>query len=84
MHGSFNRADTLNNMIASGPDFKKGWIDSAPVSNADVNQTVAHVLKLKIPAHGTLLGRVIEESLQGGPEKVDFVGPTNERLSTHR
>src|SRR5262249_4794626 len=49
MHGSFNRADTLNNMIASGPDFKKGWIDSAPDSNADVNQTVAHVLKLKIP-----------------------------------
>jgi Type I phosphodiesterase / nucleotide pyrophosphatase len=78
MHGSFNRADTLNNMIALGPDFKKGWIDSAPVSNADVNETVAHVLKLKIPAHGALLGRIIEESLQGGPEKMDFVGPANQ------
>ena len=36
MHGSFSRADTKNFMAATGPDFKAGFIDPAPVSNADV------------------------------------------------
>ncbi len=32
MHGSFSRADTFNNMIAEGPDFKSGYVDRAPVA----------------------------------------------------
>ena len=66
MHGSFNRADTMNFMAAIGPDFKSGFVSDAPVSNADVGKTVAQVLGLKIPFHGALMGRVVEEALPGG------------------
>jgi arylsulfatase A-like enzyme len=72
MHGSFSRADTLNNMAAIGPDFKKGYVDDAPVSNADIAPTLAHILKLDLPANGQLRSRVIDESLSGGPENTPF------------
>ena len=67
MHGSFSRADTMNFMAATGPDFKRGFADEAPVGNADVGRTIAHILKLDIPAKGDLLGRVIGEAMLGGP-----------------
>jgi Type I phosphodiesterase / nucleotide pyrophosphatase len=67
MHGSFGRGDVLNFMAASGPDFKHGFIDTAPVSNADIGVTAARLLALDIPAKGRLLGRVIEEALPGKP-----------------
>jgi arylsulfatase A-like enzyme len=66
MHGSFSRADTMNFMAAIGPDFKRGFIDTAPVNNADMGQTIARLLGLKIPFKGGLLGRVVEEALPGG------------------
>ena len=44
MHGSFSRAETLNFMAAIGPDFKSRFVDPAPVSNADIGKTIAHVL----------------------------------------
>jgi len=66
MHGSFSRADTMNFMAAIGPDFKRAFVDDAPVSNADIGQTVAHVLALKFPLTGGLMGRVATESLPGG------------------
>jgi arylsulfatase A-like enzyme len=66
MHGSFSRADTWNFMAAVGPSFRSGFIDLAPTSNADVGQTIAHLMGLKLPAAGTLTGRVIEEALVGG------------------
>jgi arylsulfatase A-like enzyme len=66
MHGSFNRADTMNFMAAIGPDFKSGFVSEAPVSNADIGKTVARVLGLKIPFHGSLMGRVVDEALPGG------------------
>jgi hypothetical protein len=66
MHGSFSRADTMNFMAAIGPDFKAGFASDAPVSNADMGKTMAQVLGLKIPFHGTLMGRVAEEALPGG------------------
>jgi len=66
MHGSFNRADTMNFMAAAGPDFKSGFVNEVPVSNADIGKTIAHVLGLKIPFHGSLMGRVVEEALPGG------------------
>jgi arylsulfatase A-like enzyme len=71
MHGSFGRGDTFNFMAAIGPDFKAGFKDSAPVSNADVGQTIAKLLGLKLANHGKLLGRVMSEALTdsagGGP-----------------
>ncbi|HEY6994051.1 MAG TPA: alkaline phosphatase family protein [Xanthobacteraceae bacterium] len=66
MHGNFSRADTMNFMAAIGPSFKGGFVDDAPVSNADIGQTMAHLLGLEIPAKGRLVGRVITEALPGG------------------
>jgi len=72
MHGSFGRGDTYNNMLAIGPDFKKGFVDQVPVSNADVATTLASILGFEIPSNGDLKGRVIAESLLGGPDSVPF------------
>jgi arylsulfatase A-like enzyme len=66
MHGSFSRADTHNFMAAIGPDFKGGFQDPDPVSNADVAPTVAEILGLKRAAIGHLLGRPMSEALVGG------------------
>jgi len=66
MHGSFSRADTMNFMAAIGPDFKAGFVDDAPVSNADVGMTIARILGLRLPATGKLIGRVISEAMPGG------------------
>lgn len=79
MHGTFSRADTFNYMAAMGPDFKKSYLDQAPVSNVDVAVTIAQVLGLKPPIpdnQGTLIGRVISEALKGGPKKVPFLERT--------
>jgi Type I phosphodiesterase / nucleotide pyrophosphatase len=75
MHGSFNRGDTMNFMAAIGPDFKAGFVDQAPTSNADIGKTIAHVLGLKITAKGSLQGRVATESLPGGasPSVENFI-----------
>ncbi len=66
MHGSFSRAETMNFMAAAGPDFKQGFVDPAPVSNADFGRTMAHILGLKIAAQGKLVGRVLTEAMPGG------------------
>lgn len=70
MHGNFGRQDTFNNIAAIGPDFKTGFTDDAPISNADVQVTLAHILGFQIPSNGNLIGRVIFEALKGGPDKV--------------
>jgi arylsulfatase A-like enzyme len=66
MHGNFSRADTMNFMAAIGPSFRRGFVDDAPVSNADVGQTLVHILGLQIPAKGRLVGRVVSEAMPGG------------------
>ncbi|MEO6841249.1 MAG: alkaline phosphatase family protein [Bradyrhizobium sp.] len=66
MHGSFGRGDTLNFTAAIGPDFKAGYVDPLPVSNADVGKTIAQLMKLRANANGGLEGRVMSEALPGG------------------
>ncbi len=66
IHGTFSRADTHNFMAAVGPDFKAGFVDPAPVSNADVAVTLAKILGLDLHPKGALTGRIIAESLPGG------------------
>jgi arylsulfatase A-like enzyme len=66
MHGSFSRADTRNFMAAIGPDFKKGFVDPAPASNADIGRTVAALFDLHPKTKGTLLGRMLSEARPGG------------------
>lgn len=66
MHGSFGRGDTLNFTAAIGPDFKAGYVDALPVSNADVGMTIAQLMGLHATANGGLQGRVMSEALPGG------------------
>jgi hypothetical protein len=63
MHGTFGRQDTHNFMAAIGPDFKARFRDPAPVGNADLAITAAHVLGVDLPAKGKLVGRVWTEAL---------------------
>src|ERR1700732_4460039 len=66
MHGSFGRGDTMNFMAAIGPDFKAGYVDPLPVSNADVGMTMAQLLGVHAVAEGGLIGRVMSEALPNG------------------
>jgi hypothetical protein len=66
MHGSFSRADTSTIGGATGPDFKTGFVDPAPTSNADIGKTMAYILGLNIPDTGKLVGRVIREAFLNG------------------
>jgi arylsulfatase A-like enzyme len=65
-HGSLSRAETRNFMAAIGPDFKAGFADPAPVSNADIAPTMAQLAGIPMAARGKLRGRVISEALAGG------------------
>src|SRR5579862_918426 len=66
MHGSFSRADTWNFMAMQGPDFKSGFIDPAPASNADLGRTIAQLMQLDVHDTGKLVGRVLAETLPNG------------------
>jgi predicted AlkP superfamily pyrophosphatase or phosphodiesterase len=66
MHGSFGRGDTMNFMAAIGPDFKSGYVDALPVSNADVGATAARIMGLAPKPKGDLVGRVMTEAMPNG------------------
>ena len=72
MHGSFGRGNTFNFMAAIGPDFKKQFVDQAPISNADIAPTLAQILGFVIISKGELKGRVLREALAGGPPTISF------------
>jgi len=55
-----------------GPDFKKQFVDRAPVSNADIAPTLAKIIGLDIVSKGELQGRVLHEALASGPPTVSF------------
>ena len=74
MHGSFGRGDTKNFMAAIGPDFKAGYIDELPVSNADIGTTAANILGLNAKPKGNLLGRVMIEAMPNGATPQAFKG----------
>jgi hypothetical protein len=65
-HGDFGRAETFNFMAAVGPSFKAGFVDTMPVGNVDVHETMARILQLRVEPIGRLHGRVLEEALRGG------------------
>ena len=66
MHGNFSRGDTMNFMAAIGPDFKGGYVDQLPISNADVGMTAARLLDLTPKHKGNLIGRVMSEAMPNG------------------
>jgi len=74
MHGNFARSDTQNFMAAAGPDFKAGYVDRLPVSNADVGATIARLLGLRMRPKGDLVGRVMTEAMPNGAKPRAFTG----------
>jgi hypothetical protein len=83
MHGSFGRGDTLNFTAAIGPDFKAGYVDALPVSNADVGATAAQLLGLNPKPKGNLLGRVITEAMPNGATPQAFSGTVKSKPSSN-
>lgn len=79
MHGSFSRGDTMNFMAAIGPDFKTGYVDKLPVSNADVGMTAAQLLGLTRKPNGKLIGRVMTEAMPNGATPRAFVGSVSSK-----
>jgi arylsulfatase A-like enzyme len=76
MHGSFGRANTFQFMAAIGPDFKKQFIDQAPVNNADIAPTFSKILGFDLDGNGELKGRVLREALAGGSSSVSVARRT--------
>ncbi|MGB6546780.1 MAG: alkaline phosphatase family protein [Candidatus Acidiferrales bacterium] len=70
MHGGLGRDSTFNNMAAIGPDFKVGFKDELPVSNADIVPTLAHILHFDVGNPAGTFGRAISESLAGNAVKL--------------
>ena len=67
-HASLSRFDMHNTLIASGPDFKKGFMNETPSGNIDVTPTVLWLLGVK-PSK-PLDGRVLHEAIFGSTERV--------------
>ena len=83
MHGSFSRGDTLNFMAAIGPDFKSGYVDALPVSNADVGVTAAKLLGLTQKSKGKLTGRVMTEAMPNGVTPMAYSGTVTSKPSAN-
>jgi arylsulfatase A-like enzyme len=65
-HGGLSPYTVRSTMIAWGPDFRQGTVDSLPVGNVDVAPTVLALLGLGVP-RGAMDGRVLTEAFRGGP-----------------
>jgi len=83
MHGSLGRGDSMNFMAAIGPDFKAGYVDALPVSNADVGVTAARLLGLTPKPKGTLIGRVMTEAMPNGATPQAFSGTVKSQASAN-
>lgn len=62
-HASLSRFDMHNTLIATGPDFKRGFLSETPSGNIDLTPTVLHLLGVKPPK--PLDGRVLREAFAG-------------------
>ena len=83
MHGSFSRGDTLNFTAAIGPDFKSGYVDALPVSNADVGATAAKIMGLTQKPKGKLIGRVMTEAMPNGATPQAYAGTVKSKPSAN-
>ena len=60
-HGSLSPFDMHNTLVGSGPDLKRGFVDTVPSGNIDLAPTVLHLLG--IPPKSPMDGRVLREAL---------------------
>ncbi len=73
-HATLSRYDLRNTLVASGPDFRRGWVDPTPSGNIDLCPTVLHLLGLKAPQ--PLDGRVLHEALRDSPDELPMAKAT--------
>jgi hypothetical protein len=66
---AFSRSGTETFMVARGPDFRSGFIDRAPASNADIHRTIAELLNLDTESADMPNARVLWEVLMGARNK---------------
>ena len=69
-HASLSRFDMNNTLVASGPDFKKGFLSEIPSGNIDVAPTILWLLGVQAPAPASFDGRVLHEAILGSKEFV--------------
>jgi len=60
-HASLSRFDMNNTLVASGPDFKRGFLSEVPSGNIDLAPTILWLLGVKPPQ--PMDGRVLREAL---------------------
>ena len=77
MHGAAGAREIHNFAAATGPDFKRGFLDENPTGNIDVAPTIAQILGL-LPNVGpgsiSPSGRVMREALKG---ESSYAGPVH-------
>ena len=66
-HSTLSPHDMNNTLIASGPDFRRGWVDETPSGNIDVAPTILWILGTKAPQ--PMDGRVLHEALPASHQK---------------
>ena len=82
-HGSMSRHETRNIFFARGPAFKQSAAVATPTGNIDLAPTILHLLNL--PGSEAMHGRILHETLRGGPDAVDRQTTTHEeeRITTN-
>jgi hypothetical protein len=79
-HASLSRFDLHNTLIASGPDFKRGFVSEIPSGNVDLAPTVLAILG--VPQTSPMDGRVLNEAMVGS--EVPVLKPQRETLEASR
>jgi arylsulfatase A-like enzyme len=69
-HGSMSRHEMNNILFTGGPSFKSNLRLEVPSGNLDLAPTILRILG--ISGGGDMHGRVLEESLEGGPSGHDM------------
>ncbi len=73
-HSTLSPHDMKNTLIASGPDFRRGWENETPSGNIDLAPTVLWLLGLKAPR--PMEGRVLREAFAGS-QATPAIAPKN-------
>lgn len=78
-HTTLGPTDMRNTLVAGGPDFKKGFVNTLPSGNVDVAPTALWLLGVEIPS--SMNGRVLSEAFSiPGPAVSE---PTTETVKAH-
>lgn len=79
-HASLSPFDMHNTLVASGPDFRRTFVNRLPTGNADLAPTILQILGIKQP--GPMDGRVLQEAFKNSP--ISAQRPVTTVLRAHR